>query len=128
MVVDVLVLMAFLVKSETAMSFGMSVRPTEPGGEMPNSIMRSRETSSTSNSKTTSGSAKSCRAMIFSINLIASGLSRTISMFSFSSTTTSRDFRMVFRESATPLARAFVSMKDFTTVCWYSLTLAGLLG
>ena len=66
--------------------------------------------------------------MIFSINLIASGLSLTISMLSFSSTTTSRDLRIVLRDSATPLARALVSMKDLTTVCWYSLILAGLLG
>ena len=107
-----------LAKSDNTALGESNVKSTLVGSAIPSSNKRLRVTSKTSNSNITSGSGWSCKAMILSIMVKASGLSRTISILSFSSTTISLDFKIVLSESATPLARALVNMKDLTTVCW----------
>ena len=76
----------------------------------------------------TSGSGTSCRATSWVAMRIASGLSRRITRFSFSSTTTSRALRMVLNVLAMLLASALARKKVLTVISWYSRTLAATFG
>ncbi len=102
--------------------------PSDDGQLIPRSITLLRLISSTSTSSITSGSGTSCSATSCVAMRIASGLSRRITRFSFSSTTTSRLLRIVLNVLAMDLASAFARKNVLTVISWYSRSLAATFG
>ncbi len=112
----------------TPLALAIGANATWDGYCTPICSSRERLISRISTSSITSASGWSCSATSFSAMRIASAESRIKIMFCFSSTTTSLALRIVFRLLATALASAEDKKNERTVSCWYSRTLAGLLG
>ncbi|VWC25942.1 hypothetical protein BUB20358_06089 [Burkholderia ubonensis] len=100
----------------------------ELGQLMPSCDIRSCDTSSTSTSSITSGSGRSCAAIISSATLIMSGVPRIVTVFARSSITTSFTFSRLFSSDWICFASTFDNWNVRTLSSWYSSSFAGVAG
>ncbi len=98
------------------------------GQSIPRSVSRSRDTSSTSTSSITSGSGRSCAAIIRSATRIDSGVARIETVLARSSVTISLIFSRLLSSASMCLASVLDNWNVRTLRSWYSCCLAAVAG